>query len=202
VDVRVIAATNVDLRQAVREGGFRDDLFFRLNVFPIHLPPLRERRDDVPLLMSHFLQHYGRKHGRQVAGFTQAAVKALLNYDYPGNIRELQNLIERAVIVASEGSLLEVHHLFTGGETLDKNVLSVRADGHLASAADASTPQAMPASHIATVVAGSSSLGQVEESLIRRALEQCGGNLSAAARALGVTRPQLAYRARKRGITS
>jgi DNA-binding NtrC family response regulator len=203
VDTRVIAATNVDLRQAVREGKFRDDLFFRLNVFPIHLPPLRERRDDVPLLMSHFLQHYGRKHGRQVAGFTQAAVKALLNYDYPGNIRELQNLIERAVIVAPEGGLLEVHHLFTSGETLDKNVLSVRPDGHLAGAgaADAAPPQARPASRAVPDHVGSGSLGQVEETLIRRALEQCGGNLSAAARMLGVTRPQLAYRARKRGIT-
>ncbi|WP_235505773.1 sigma-54-dependent Fis family transcriptional regulator [Variovorax sp. Root411] len=192
VDTRVVAATNVDLRQAVREGKFRDDLFFRLNVFPIHLPPLRERRDDVPLLMSHFLQHYGRKHGRRVAGFTQAAVKALLNYDYPGNIRELQNLIERAVIVAPEGGLLEVHHLFTSGETLDKNVLSVRPDGHLAGAASTST----------STNASASSLGQMEETLIRRALEQCGGNISAAARVLGVTRPQLAYRARKRGIVT
>lgn len=203
VDTRVIAATNVDLRQAVREGKFRDDLFFRLNVFPIHLPPLRERRDDVPLLMSHFLRHYGRKHGRQVAGFTQAAVKALLNYDYPGNIRELQNLIERALIVAPEGGLIEVQHLFTSGETLDKNVLSVRPDGHLAGAAGASPPQATPANPaVAEGRHGSGTWGQAEEALIRRALEQCAGNVSAAARLLGVTRPQLAYRARKRGITS
>ena len=199
VDTRVVAATNVDLRQAVREGKFRDDLFFRLNVFPIHLPPLRERRDDVPLLMSHFLQHYGRKHGRKVTGFTQAAVKALLNYDYPGNIRELQNLIERAVIVAPEGALLEVHHLFTSGETLDKSVLSVRPDGHLAGAAGVLLPQSEPTGQAVADRIGSSSLGQVEETLIRRALEQCGGNLSAAARVLGVTRPQLAYRARKHG---
>ena len=148
--------------------------------------------------MSHFLQHYGRKHGRQTAGFTQAAVKALLNYDYPGNIRELQNLIERAVIVAPEGTLLDVHHLFTSGETLDKNVLSVRPDGHLAG----TSSQATHASHAAADRAGSGSLGQMEEALIRRALEQCGGNLSAAARVLGITRPQLAYRVRKRGITS
>ncbi|SEM43207.1 regulatory protein, Fis family [Variovorax sp. YR750] len=202
VDTRVIAATNVDLRQAVREGRFRDDLFFRLNVFPIHLPPLRERRDDVPLLMSHFLQHYGRKHSRQVSGFTQAAVKALLNYDYPGNIRELQNLIERAVIVAPEGSLLEVHHLFTSGEPLDKNVLSVRSDGRLACTDDPLPSQAGPASRAMPDHEEAGSLGQVEETLIRRALTQNGGNLSAAARALGITRPQLAYRARKRGITS
>ena len=199
VDTRVVAATNVDLRQAVREGKFRDDLFFRLNVFPIHLPPLRERRDDVPLLMSHFLQHYGRKHGRKVTGFTQSAVKALLNYDYPGNIRELQNLIERAVIVAPEGALLDVHHLFTSGETLDKNVLSVRPDGHLAGGDGVLLPQSVPTGQAMADRVGSGSLGQVEETLIRRALEQCGGNLSAAARVLGVTRPQLAYRARKHG---
>lgn len=203
VDVRVIAATNVDLRQAVREGRFRDDLFFRLNVFPIHLPPLRERRDDVPLLMSHFLQHYGRKHGRPATGFTQAAVRALLNYDYPGNIRELQNLIERAVIIAPEGMLLDVHHLFTSGEALDKNVLSIRPDGHLSGAGSAPVSSDSSANQAAADGApGPGSWGQMEETLIKNALAQCGGNLSAAARALGITRAQLAYRARKRGVAS
>ncbi|WP_395321863.1 sigma 54-interacting transcriptional regulator [Variovorax sp. UC74_104] len=203
VDVRVIAATNVDLRQAVREGRFRDDLFFRLNVFPIHLPPLRERRDDVPLLMSHFLQHYSRKHGRPATGFTQAAVRALLNYDYPGNIRELQNLIERAVIIAPEGTLVDVHHLFTSGEALDKNVLSIRPDGHLSEAGSAPVSPDSSANQVAADGApGPGSWGQMEETLIKSALAQCGGNLSAAARALGITRAQLAYRARKRGIAS
>ncbi|HSV34092.1 MAG TPA: sigma 54-interacting transcriptional regulator, partial [Ramlibacter sp.] len=212
VDTRVVAATNVDLRQAVREGKFRDDLFFRLNVFPIHLPPLRERRDDVPLLMSHFLQHYSRKHARSVPGFTQAAVKALLNYDYPGNIRELQNLIERALIVAPEGGLIDVHHLFTSGEKLDKSVFSVRLDGHLGVLGETGNAPAA-ASRAGTAVSTGTGMGtglqgdtrqslpQIEEALMRRALEQCKGNLSAAARMLGVTRPQLAYRARKRGIT-
>jgi two-component system response regulator HydG len=203
VDTRVIAATNVDLRQAVREGKFRDDLFFRLNVFPIHLPPLRERRDDVPLLMSHFLSHYSRKHGRSVPGFTQAAVKALLNYDYPGNIRELQNLIERALIVAPEGGLIDVHHLFTSGEKLDKSVLSVRADGHLGVLGEVqslSDQRPLGGRDTAHEIP-QKSLPQVEEALMRRALEQCKGNLSAAARLLGITRPQLAYRARKRGIS-
>ncbi|HSV50639.1 MAG TPA: sigma 54-interacting transcriptional regulator, partial [Burkholderiaceae bacterium] len=207
VDTRVIAATNVDLRQAVREGRFRDDLFFRLNVFPIHLPPLRERRDDVPLLMSHFLGHYSRKHGRPVPGFSQAAVKALLNYDYPGNIRELQNLIERALIVAPEGELIDVHHLFTSGEKRDKSVLSVRPDGHLVAQDEATRPQeasTRPAPGAAATPLGPSqgTLPQIEEALMRRALAQCKGNVSAAARLLGITRPQLAYRARQRGITA
>ena len=201
VDTRVVAATNVDLRQAVREGKFRDDLFFRLNVFPIHLPPLRERRDDVPLLMSHFLRHYSARLGRSAPGFTQAAVKALLNYDYPGNIRELQNLIERALIMAPDGDLIDVHHLFTSGEKLDKHVLSVRLDGHLGvqgATGKTSAPHkgATPSRAADTL----QSLPQMEEELMRRALAQCKGNLSAAARMLGVSRPQLAYRARKRGI--
>ncbi|HSV47448.1 MAG TPA: sigma 54-interacting transcriptional regulator [Ramlibacter sp.] len=205
VDTRVIAATNVDLRQAVREGKFRDDLFFRLNVFPIHLPPLRERRDDVPLLMSHFLRHYSRKHGRSAPGFTQAAVKALLNYDFPGNIRELQNLVERALIVVPDGGLIDVHHLFTSGEKLDKSVLSVRLDGHLGMLGEVAGPHVAPSvrpveGQGAPQDGAQNSLPQVEEALMRRALEQCKGNVSAAARLLGITRPQLAYRARKLGI--
>ena len=169
-------------------------------MFPIHLPPLRERRDDVPLLMSHFLQHYSRKHSRSVPGFTQAAVKALLNYDYPGNIRELQNLIERALIVAPEGGLIDVHHLFTSGEKLDKSVFSVRLDGHLGELGDGPAPLREAARSKPGADATPKSLPQVEDALIRSALEQCKGNISGAARLLGITRPQLAYRARKRGI--
>jgi transcriptional regulator with AAA-type ATPase domain len=96
VDVRVVAATNVDLQAEVKAGRFREDLFYRLNVFPIHLPPLRERRDDIPLLMNHFLRREALRHGRAAGGFTQRAVRAMLHYPFPGNIRELQNLIERA----------------------------------------------------------------------------------------------------------
>ena len=126
VDVRVVAATNEALREAVRKGAFREDLFFRLNVVPIHLPPLRERRDDIPLLMNHFIHHYRRKHDCDVKGFTQAAVRHLVNYDYPGNIRELQNLVERAVILADAGGLIDVHHLFTGGEVHRSEALTLR----------------------------------------------------------------------------
>ena len=84
VDVRLVAATNENLREAVRQGRFREDLFYRLNVFPIHLPPLRERRDDIPLLMQHFLHHYRERYQRDVPGFSQRAVKALFNYGFPG----------------------------------------------------------------------------------------------------------------------
>ncbi|MBS0449968.1 MAG: sigma 54-interacting transcriptional regulator [Proteobacteria bacterium] len=203
VDARVVAATNVDLRQAVREGRFRDDLFFRLNVFPIHLPPLRERRDDIPLLMSHFLNHYARRHGRSAPGFSQAAIKSLLNYDYPGNIRELQNLVERALIAAHEGELLDVHHVFSGGEKLDKGVMSVRLDGGRGVLREGAATQTAPAQAIlddADAALGERSLPEVQDALMRQALIQCKGKLSAAARLLGITRPQLAYRARKRGL--
>jgi transcriptional regulator with GAF, ATPase, and Fis domain len=201
VDVRVVAATNVDLRQAVREGRFREDLFFRLNVFPIHLPPLRERRDDVPLLMSHFLRHYARKHGREVAGFTQAAVKALLHYDFPGNIRELQNLVERGVIVAPDGGLIDLHHLFSSGERLG-NVLSVRLDGGrgMLTSGDETPERAASAAPAQPAALAGQSLPSMEADLIRQALAQCKGKVSAAARLLGISRPKLAYRARKYGL--
>ncbi len=196
VDVRVIAATNENLRDAVRQGRFREDLFYRLNVFPIHLPPLRERRDDIPLLMQHFLNHYRERYRREVPGFTQAAVKALFNYRYPGNIRELQNLIERAVIMVNDGELIDVHQLFRGGEEAGAGVLSLQGDGQGrltgAHGADApSEPHALDAQH---------SLPHAEAELIAAALRRTGGNASAAARQLGITRATLLYRARRHGI--
>ncbi|MEO6293335.1 MAG: sigma 54-interacting transcriptional regulator [Burkholderiaceae bacterium] len=192
VDVRLVAATNETLRQAVRDGKFREDLFFRLNVFPIHLPPLRERRDDIPLLMNYFLNHYRRKHSCDIRGFSQAAVRTLLNYDFPGNIRELQNLIERAVIMTDADELIDVHHLFTSGETLGTGVMTLRvqdASGTLnltAHAISASAPSTTPLS-----------LEQIESETLLRAISASNGNLSQAARLLNTSRAKLAYRARK-----
>ena len=99
VDVRVIAATNVDLKGAVAEGKFREDLFYRLNIFPIHLPPLRERKEDIPLLAAHFVSVHGKKYRSRVGGFEPEALSALVRYSWPGNIRELENTIERALAV-------------------------------------------------------------------------------------------------------
>jgi len=107
VDVRVIAATNRDLSEEVREGRFRRDLFYRLNVFPITVPPLRERREDIPMLVRHFAQQFARRMKKNVESIPSDTMDALKRYDWPGNIRELQNLIERAVIL-STGSTLEV----------------------------------------------------------------------------------------------
>jgi len=101
VDVRIIAATNVDLRQAVRDGRFREDLFYRLNVISIDLPPLRSRREDIPLLATHFLKHYAEENGVSPRTLAADALRALIDYDWPGNVRELENAIERGVVLSS-----------------------------------------------------------------------------------------------------
>jgi DNA-binding NtrC family response regulator len=218
VDVRLVAATNVDLRQAVREGTFREDLFYRLNVFPIHLPPLRERRDDIPLLMSHFLAHYQRKHQRQVPGFSQAAVKAMFHYPFPGNIRELQNLIERAVILATDGEPIEPHHLFAGGEQSGGGVMSLHLQGNSGGTLHAQGVAGVGAAavQVPQTAAAASTLGgagltpasapvvaplhQAEEQMLRQALQSAGGNVALAGRLLGISRATMAYRVRKFSI--
>ena len=201
IDVRVIAATNIDLRQAVREGTFREDLFFRLNVFPIHLPPLRDRRDDIPLLMGHFLTFYKKRHQRDTAGFTQAAVKAMFNYRFPGNIRELQNLVERGIILISNDEAIDVHHLFSGGEQLEQDVLSLELhDGNPDMLGLRSVLVKNEAPNIKISNKNSSQvppLEAAEVALLRQALRQTGNNLAAAARKLGISRAKLAYRAQK-----
>jgi len=101
VDVRIVAATNVDLRTAVREGKFRDDLFYRLNVISIDLPPLRSRREDIPLLVNRFLEHFSRENDLEPRKLTADAMRALVDYDWPGNVRELENIVERGVVLSS-----------------------------------------------------------------------------------------------------
>jgi two-component system response regulator HydG len=110
VDVRVIAATNINLEEAVGQGRFRRDLFYRLNVFPIKLPPLRERREDLPLLAIHFLEVYKKRSNKNITGITEKALSRLRRHDWPGNVRELENAIERAVILA-QGRMITVDDL-------------------------------------------------------------------------------------------
>ncbi|GGB98454.1 sigma-54-dependent Fis family transcriptional regulator [Marinobacterium zhoushanense] len=196
VDVRVVAATNVELRDAVARGEFREDLFFRLNVFPIPLPPLRERRDDIPLLLSHFLRHYNQLHERSITGFTLKAMRALLNYHFPGNVRELQNLVERGVIAAEDNSPIDLPHLFRDEETTRNLLFTISSEGELAS--DGNEVSALEQfQRFAPAGKEGPSLDRLEARLVREAVEQAGGNLSAAARLLGLTRSRLAYRMKK-----
>jgi DNA-binding NtrC family response regulator len=109
VDIRIVAATNKDLNKEVETGGFRKDLFYRLNVVSLHIPPLAERRDDVPLLAHHFLGRYAEAQKKSIKGFSDEAMEVLMNYEYPGNIRELENIVERAVVLCNEEEILAKH---------------------------------------------------------------------------------------------
>lgn len=202
IDVRVVAASNVDLAAEVGLGRFRSDLYFRLCVFPVTIPPLRERRDDIPLLMAHFLRLYSERHGRSLAGFTRRATDALLKYDYPGNIRELQNLIERGVVYADDGGMIDMVHLFSGSELLPPFSVSLDSDGRLG-------PRRWRPEENGDAPGGQSALRagdqprtfqEVERESYREALDQTGGNVARAARLLGITRPQLDYRLRRLGL--
>jgi DNA-binding NtrC family response regulator len=209
VDVRVVAATNLDLREEVRAGRFREDLYFRLNVFPIIVPALRDRLEDIPVFMNHFLHRFCALHDRSVKGFTSRAIDAMLSYHWPGNIRELENVVERGVILAPDDGAIDTVHLFSGGESLDYEYLGVGAGGTLSSNS-VHRPEPSPVADaeslgrvrrkVTQILAGlgtddgQTSLDDIEEALIDAAIRSCGGNLAAAARMLGMTRPQLAYR--------
>ena len=110
-DVRIIAATNRDLKAMVEEEKFREDLFYRLNVFPIFIPPLRERKEDIPRLVYYFLRLFCRKTGKRIEGFSDEALESLINYNWPGNVRQLKNVVERLVIMADDDTKLDLLHL-------------------------------------------------------------------------------------------
>ena len=174
VDVRVIAATNRNLEDEVKAGKFREDLFYRLQVMPIPLPPLRERRGDVPLLAHFYIDRFNREFRKRVRGLSPAAKDALDHYGWPGNVRELRNAIERAMLLV-EGDLLEPEH-FT---TLTRSV--------------ASTSFRLPPEGV--------NLDDVERQLLTQALERANGNQTQAAHLLGINRDQVRYRIEKFGLT-
>src|SRR3954447_10868936 len=163
VDLRLVAATNQDLRAAVREGRFREDLYYRLNVIAVPIPPLRDRREDVPLLAEHFLQLYAGRNGRRLSGFSKATADAMSRYDWPGNVRELENTVERAVVL-SRGSAIEIDDLpsevRTGG--------GVQGDGRSLSFA-VGTP-----------------LEEIERRVIHATLAHVGGDKRLCAQLLGI----------------
>jgi len=192
INVRVVAATNANLQQLVKEGRFRSDLFYRLNAFQIVIPPLRERKQDIPLLAKHFLAKHSAIHGKKLRGFTDKAKRALLSYAWPGNIRELQNAVERGVILAPSGTRIEVSHLFMSCSDMQPPEFGLDPRGGL----DVNCWETGKDLREA-VFNGALTLDQVEAMLLETAVDKARGNLSSAARMLGITRPQLAYRLKR-----
>ncbi|MGB3072161.1 MAG: sigma 54-interacting transcriptional regulator [Ottowia sp.] len=187
VNVRIVAATNVDLAAAVKSGRFRQDLMYRIDVYPIHIPALRERPDDVELLARHLLQRFTTLHEKAVAGFTDRALDALRHHDWPGNVRELENLVERGVILAGTGEMVDEGDLFPSSPR--RGELTVNQAGQLEQCLHG------PAATLAQNALGQGvRLDDLESALIQAAVTASEGNLSAAARTLGLTRPQLSYR--------
>jgi two-component system response regulator HydG len=173
VDVRVIAASNKDLKGEIQKGNFREDLFYRLNVISLNVPPLRERKEDIPMLVQHFLQLFTMRNDKTIKGFTPQAMEKFLSYSWPGNIRELMNAVERAVVLArtdfldaEDIALMTGNHAVTGGQESDQRSLRL-------------------------------SLEDVEKKSILDALNNCGGNKSEAARQLEITRKTLRAKLQK-----
>jgi DNA-binding NtrC family response regulator/predicted hydrocarbon binding protein len=197
IDVRVIAATHEDLAEAVKAGRFRADLYYRLNVFPVAIPALRERREDIPLLVEHFLQRFHEEYGKRTLGLSDKALEACLHYSWPGNIRELENVIERGIILTEPNESISVPALFPRPpEEPQTDSERVSSDGVLIQ------PDNGQGSWISQLLSSGLSLDEIEESLMREAMLQAKQNISGAARLLGLSRPALAYRLKKIGIES
>jgi two-component system, NtrC family, response regulator AtoC len=190
VDVRLLAATNRDLRAALEQGTFREDLYYRLNVVPIDIPPLREHKEDIPELAAHFLARFARESEREIKGFTPAALHSLMEYHWPGNVRQLENTVERAVALSS-GPMIDVSDIH-----LD------RAAPHTAfsSSSGGSEGAALAGSGGMSFLPEGMTLEQWEDELIREALRRANGNKSQAARLLGLSRNALRYRLGKLGV--
>ena len=192
VDVRLIAATNRNLEALIAEGRFREDLFYRLNVVPIALPPLRDRREDIPLLVQHFIEKYDRRLGKRVERVDEGALETLLDYAWPGNIRELENVMERSVLFA-DGALVTVAQL---PETLRERapgaarpVAPLGALGAIAAPSGASMKDIVRQAQ-----------SELERTLISRALEETGGNVTRAAKKLQISRKSLQVKMKELGL--
>ena len=171
VDVRVIATTNKDLKQAIREGKFREDLYYRLNVLPIYLPPLRERKEDIPLLVQHFLEKYSRQNGLRIKSLSKKCLDMMMQYEWPGNVRELENVIERAVVMSE-------------GETIFPENISL-----------SSPVQKMSLSFPEEIT-----LEEMEKRLILHTLQRTGGNRTEAAKILGISVRTVRNKLKKYGM--
>jgi Nif-specific regulatory protein len=178
VDVRVVAATNRDIQKEVAGGRFREDLYYRLNVFPIRVPSLRERREDIGPLCSFFLQKYAQEFGKDVSGISQQTLDALAAYDWPGNIRELENEVQRLVLVVDAGQIVTMEHLSSHIRKVEKLIEEVAPEGGTLRAR----------------------MEEVEKWILLNALKENGGNKSMTARALGISREGLHKKLGKYGL--
>jgi two-component system, NtrC family, response regulator AtoC len=194
INVRILAATNRDLGQEVQLSRFRSDLYFRLAVILLHLPPLRERGDDVMLLADHFLRRFSTKYGKPVRRIDGAARDRLLTYPWPGNVRELSHVIERAVLWSRDSTLTAEHLSLTApGEPSKSTSIPVRDEG-------AGAEKALRSETAATPEWMGADLTEVERSMIERAMQEAGGNQTRAAQRLGISRDTLRYRLKKFGL--
>jgi DNA-binding NtrC family response regulator len=178
VDVRVIAATNVDLRAALEQGRFREDLYYRLNVVPVNMPPLRDRKEDIPFLALHFVNKLSKELGTGPKEISPAAVDRLLDHSWPGNVRELENTIERSLVLAS-------------GDILQPADIRIEAPRNASAASGTQQAPILPEGE---------TLEHWEQMMIREALRRANGNKSQAARMLGLTRNALRYRLSQMGL--
>jgi DNA-binding NtrC family response regulator len=220
VDVRLVTATNRDLAQEVAGGGFREDLYYRLNVVPIHIPPLRERREDVPMLVSHFIAKFNERLKKQIAGITPEAVQRLAAYHWPGNIRELENMMERTILfcegpeIRPEDLPPEVAPIAAAAAEVDEATRAAAPTAPATAAAAMTPPAGTPAPAATTAAAAAataptaSSLKEavraeterVERELIQRALDETGGNVTQAARKLKISRKSLQTKMKELGL--
>ncbi|MBI2876247.1 MAG: sigma-54-dependent Fis family transcriptional regulator [Candidatus Tectomicrobia bacterium] len=180
VDVRIVAATNKDLAQMVKEGAFREDLYYRLKVFPIYVPPLRERQDDITLLINYFIDVFNKEFKKNIRGISPKALTFLQNYPWPGNVRELKNVIERAIILGGEDEITPTQ--------LPKEIQQDTQSEIIASNGSFKLPSL------------GVDLDLVEKELIQQALERTGGNQTHAAKLLTISRDALRYRMQKHGL--
>ena len=169
IDVRVIAATAKDLEEEAKKGTFRDDLYYRLNVLSIKIPPLRDRSEDIPLLCEHFIKRFNTTLGKNIKGIAPAAMSRMLEYNWPGNVRELENAIERASVLAEDPLLLPEHFPVELGQRFGQDQMDELFDGHSLKVARK----------------------LMETKLITKALKKTGGNRTQAARLLEISHPSL-----------
>jgi len=195
IDVRVVAATNEDLSVAVQQGRFRADLYYRLSAYPITIPPLRERKEDIPLFIVHFLEKYRALYNKNVLGISDRGMEMLSNYEWPGNIRELENVVERAVILADINGVISMESMFPESALTPSEAKVLDPSGRLQNQI---FPEGIDADGLVeSLLSTGFDLEKFEETMLTSALQKTQGNISKAARLVGLSRPAFDYRLKK-----